>query len=148
MADSLNEAQRSALGVLSAALGMATESGLLDELAGSVHPDWINGVCDAVGGIKKLHSENEQADLERQESVCVSLDGGRNYFKVLQGLRVSCGPLDAPDGGQAGHIEMTISDEGVVSDFWGQGLAGAQDSKGTRSQTWLEMAEEMVFAGP
>lgn len=40
--------QTSALDELRYALDLATKSGLLDELAISIHPDVINGFCDAV----------------------------------------------------------------------------------------------------
>lgn len=42
------EGKAGALTQLDAALKLASETGLLDDLTGSCHPDSINDVCDAV----------------------------------------------------------------------------------------------------
>lgn len=55
--DLVADPQRKALASLKAALQEATDTGLLDELAGSLHPDIINQFCDEVNAFDLSHVE-------------------------------------------------------------------------------------------
>lgn len=51
----MDERQKAALKQLYQALREATESGLLDEMAGQIHFDTINAFCDAVADMEEQH---------------------------------------------------------------------------------------------
>lgn len=144
----LNDKQVSALKFLASALAVATEVGLLDELIVDLHPDHINGLCDTVdrwvGQAEKADSGKASSSNEDLE---VSLDGGKVFFAVAEGVRVVRRNVLVPGEDGRGELHQTITTEGVISDVWVTREEPLDHNIGTRSELASDLIEELVEAG-
>lgn len=80
----------------------------------------------------------------------VSLDGGRTYADVTQGVRVIYGDVDVPGEVEpSGEVRVNLTDEGIVVDVWSSREApGALDHNiGTRAEMLGDLVSRLVEAG-
>ncbi len=94
--------------------------------------------------VANAHASLSPSSGMSPQDFSISLDGGETYNPVTEDVRVVYAGLDLPGEDQPGELHINLTPEGVVIDLWATRDAPLDHNLATRSQTLLELAEELI----
>lgn len=77
-------------------------------------------------------------------SMKVSLDGGKTFVEVTEGVRVVYEGVMVPGEDSPGELHLNLTQEGVVSDLWASREEQLDHNLGTSSQLVEDLVERLV----
>lgn len=74
--------------------------------------------------------------------ISISLDGGKNWVKCPEGVRVNIAEQDI--NGEEGDLVFNFTHEGVITDIWVQTELIEDSNVGTSSEMYCDIIERLV----
>lgn len=76
--------------------------------------------------------------------ISISLDGGKNWVKCPEGVRVNIAEQDINGEDSKGDLVFNFTHEGVITDIWAQNDLNYGSNVGTSSELYCDIIERLV----